>query len=124
MTLLTCNPQSFLILVSTTAASDISLHRNPENKHYTRLIGVMRATCNPHSLFSFVLASANVSRCAADITLHRNPENKHYTRLIGVMRATCNPHSLFSGFSHHHRPERMSSPGVTERVQGAQPMLG
>ena len=26
--------------------------------------------------------------------------------------------------SHHHRPERGSSPGATARVHGAQPMLG
>ena len=36
---------------------------------------------------------------------------------------TCRPHSLCSGFSHHQRPARMSSPGFTARVQGAQPML-
>jgi len=34
------------------------------------------------------------------------------------------PHSLCSGRSHHQRPARMSSPGWTGRVQGAQPMLG
>src|SRR3989338_1967192 len=37
---------------------------------------------------------------------------------------TCSPHSLPSGDSHHHLPERMSSPGVTALVHGAQPMLG
>ena len=36
----------------------------------------------------------------------------------------CSPHSLCSGFSHHQRPARMSSPGSTARVQAAQPMLG
>ena len=36
----------------------------------------------------------------------------------------CRPHSFESLFSHHQRPERLSSPGSTARVQGAQPMLG
>ena len=36
----------------------------------------------------------------------------------------CSPHSLCSGFSHHQRPARTSSPGATARVHGAQPMLG
>src|SRR5437867_4262721 len=36
----------------------------------------------------------------------------------------CSPHSLYSGFSHHQRPARMSSPGLMARVHGAQPMLG
>jgi hypothetical protein len=35
----------------------------------------------------------------------------------------CSPHSLCSGFSHHQRPARTSSPGSTARVHGAQPML-
>src|SRR5215470_9457398 len=35
----------------------------------------------------------------------------------------CNPHS-FELVSHHQRPERMSSPGRTARVQGAHPILG
>ena len=37
--------------------------------------------------------------------------------------ARCSPHSLCSGFSHHQRPARTSSPGSIARVQGAQPML-
>ena len=39
----------------------------------------------------------------------------------GVM---CSPHSRVSGFSHHQRPARGSSPTVIGRVHGAQPMLG
>ena len=37
--------------------------------------------------------------------------------------ATCSPHS-FTPCSHHQRPARASSPRLTARVQGAQPMLG
>src|SRR5216117_829201 len=36
---------------------------------------------------------------------------------------TCRPHS-WDLDSHHHRPARLSSPGSTARVQGAQPILG
>ena len=38
--------------------------------------------------------------------------------------AWCRPHSLDSGFSHHQRPARTSSPTEIARVQGAQPMEG
>ncbi len=31
---------------------------------------------------------------------------------------TCSPHSFDSGFSHHHLPARISSPGSIARVQG------
>eukprot|EP01022_Parablepharisma_sp_SALTPOND_P026560 TRINITY_DN643_c0_g3_i1.p1 TRINITY_DN643_c0_g3~~TRINITY_DN643_c0_g3_i1.p1 ORF type:complete len:1321 (+),score=447.37 TRINITY_DN643_c0_g3_i1:3726-7688(+) len=37
---------------------------------------------------------------------------------------TCRPHSLESGFSHHQRPARTSSPGWMARVQGSQPIEG
>jgi len=50
------------------------------------------------------------------------PGRSTYLNLSGV--AGCRPHSRFSGFSHHQRPERTSSPTEIARVQGAQPMLG
>ena len=34
---------------------------------------------------------------------------------------TCKPHSFLSSCSHHQRPARSGSPGVTARVQGAHP---
>ena len=40
------------------------------------------------------------------------------------MSPTWIPHSLFSGSSHHQRPARGCSPGLTARVQGAQPIDG
>ena len=53
----------------------------------------------------------------------------HASSLMGVIEmidalVTCKPHSLADSCSHHQRPERGSSPSVTARVQGAQPMLG
>ena len=46
------------------------------------------------------------------------------TRTATSSGRRCRPHSRCSGCSHHQRPPRMSSPGSTARVHGAQPMLG
>ena len=45
-------------------------------------------------------------------------------RTITSSGRRCSPHSLSSALSHHQRPARISSPGRTARVHGAQPMLG